>query len=299
MNRLLISVIIPTYHRNDSLAECLDLLAPGVQTLPADRYEVIVTDDGYKTTAQKMILERYPWVKWVAGPRQGPAANRNSGAKYAQAEWLAFTDDDCLPHLNWLSAYAEAITGDSLALEGAIYPLGDHNQDLSECPVNLTGGYFWSANIAVKRSLFEEIGGFDTNYPLPLGEDIDVKERLLPFTTISFVPNARVDHPVRLISLKQAIKRIPKQAAANAYHMTKHKKAYGNEKALDITFFHAKFTLRLVVNYLLQGKFQHAFVEFCTLIIGVPLLLVHLLRIDSTDISKSSASSTMAVLNDS
>jgi GT2 family glycosyltransferase len=290
MNQLLISVIIPTYHRNDLLAECLDLLAPGVQTFPADRYEVIVTDDGYKTTAEEMICERYPWVKWVAGSSKGPASNRNNGAKYAQGEWLAFTDDDCLPNQNWLSAYAEAITGEYLALEGAIHPLGDYNQDLSECPINLTGGCFWSANIAVKRSLFEEIGGFDTNYPLALGEDIDIKERLSAFTKIFFVPNARVDHPVRLISFKQAITRIPKQAAANAYHMNKYKTAYGRENALGITFSHAKFTIGLIVNHLLKRKFKQALIEFVTLLIGVPLLFNHLSRIDSMNISNSNAS---------
>ncbi len=290
MNQLLISVIIPTYHRNDLLAKCLDLLAPGVQTFPADRYEVIVTDDGYKTTAEEMIRERYSWVKWVAGPSKGPASNRNNGAKYGQGEWLAFTDDDCLPSPNWLSAYAEAFTGESLALEGAIHPLGDYNQDLSECPINLTGGCFWSANIAVKRSLFEEIGGFDTNYPLALGEDIDIKERLSALTKISFVSNACVEHPVRLISFKKAITRIPKQAAANAYHMNKHKTAYGHENAIDITFSHAKFTIGLIVNHLLKGKFKHALIELVTLLIGVPLLFNHLSRIDSTNVANSDAS---------
>jgi GT2 family glycosyltransferase len=290
MNQFLISVIIPTYHRNDLLAKCLDLLAPGVQTFPADKYQVIVSDDGYKTTAEEMIREHYPWVKWVAGPSKGPASNRNNGAKYAQGEWLAFIDDDCLPNPNWLSGYAEAFTGESLALEGAIHPLGDYNQDLSECPVNLTGGCFWSANIAVKRSLFEEIGGFDSNYSLALGEDVDLQKRLSALTKISFVPNARVDHPVRLFSLTQAIAGIPKRAAANAYHMNKHKTANGHENAIDITFFFAKYTIGLLLNNLLKGKFQSVLIELATLLIGVPLLFKHLWRIESMNISNSNVS---------
>jgi GT2 family glycosyltransferase len=282
MSQLLISVIIPTYHRNDLLAKCLDLLAPGVQTFPADKYQVIVSDDGYKTTAEEMIREHYPWVKWVAGPRKGPASNRNNGAKYAQGEWLAFIDDDCLPNPNWLSGYAEAFTGESLALEGAIHPLGDRNQDLCECPVNLTGGCFWSANIAVKRSLFEEIGGFDSNYSLALGEDVDLQQRLSALTKISFVPNASVQHPVRLISLKQAIAGIPKRAAANAYHMNKHKRANGHENAFDITLFFTKYIIGMTLNHLFKGRFKSFLVDFVTLLIGVPLLFKHLLRINST-----------------
>ncbi|MFM6530798.1 MAG: glycosyltransferase family 2 protein, partial [Dolichospermum sp.] len=66
-------------------------------------------DDGYQSTAQEMIEQNYPWVKWVAGPGKGPAANRNNGAKYATGEWLAFTDDDCLPDPQWLASYGEAI----------------------------------------------------------------------------------------------------------------------------------------------------------------------------------------------
>jgi GT2 family glycosyltransferase len=282
MSQFMISVIIPTYHRNDLLAECLDLLAPGVQTFPADKYQVIVSDDGYKTTAEEMIREHYPWVKWVAGPRKGPASNRNNGAKYAQGEWLAFIDDDCLPNPNWLSGYAEAFTGESLALEGAIHPLGDRSQDLCECPVNLTGGCFWSANIAVKRSLFEEIGGFDSNYSLALGEDVDLQQRLSALTKISFVPNARVEHPVRLISLKQAIAGIPKRAASNAYHMNKHKKANGHENAFDISLFFTKYIIGMILNHLFKGRFKSFLVDIVTLLIGVPLLFKHLLRINST-----------------
>jgi glycosyltransferase involved in cell wall biosynthesis len=106
---MLISVVIPTRHRNKALAECLQRLAPGVQTLPADGYEVIVTDDGSVTTAEVLVRERFPWARWTAGPRRGPAANRNHGASVARGDCLAFTDDDCLPSPGWLAAFAAAM----------------------------------------------------------------------------------------------------------------------------------------------------------------------------------------------
>ena len=55
---MLISVVVPTCHRNDLLARCLEGLAPGAQTLPADQYEVIVTDDGTRSTAEALIGNR-------------------------------------------------------------------------------------------------------------------------------------------------------------------------------------------------------------------------------------------------
>ena len=117
-SKLLFSVIVPTCHRNDLLALCLDCLAPGKQSLSADQYEVIVTDDGSHSTAESLVREQYPWVRWVQGPQKGPAANRNRGAKFAEAEWLAFTDDDCLPGPHWLAAFAAAVRPDMAVYEG-------------------------------------------------------------------------------------------------------------------------------------------------------------------------------------
>ena len=273
----LFSVIVPTYHRNDLLAKCLDCLAPGVQTLPTDQYEVIVTDDGSKTTAEEMIRDRYSWIKWVAGPRKGPAANRNNGAKYAQGEWLAFTDDDCLPEPNWLSAYAEATSGSALALEGAIHPLGNPNQDLAECPANLTGGYFWSANIAVQRSLFKKVGGFDPNYPVAAHEDQDLKLRLQPFSSILFVPDACVLHPVRLIPLKKAISRIPERCYAWAYYVNKNKQSMGYKNNFQIVYEGYKFQLVHLVKCLKNMHFKNSISTMLMLIYGQVMVLGFLL----------------------
>ena len=101
------SVLIPTFHRNDLLVCCLDRLAPGSQTLPVSQYEVIVSDDGRDSTAEEMLRQHYPWARWVKGPQEGPAANRNFAVTQAKGTWLVFTDDDCLPELGWLKAYRE------------------------------------------------------------------------------------------------------------------------------------------------------------------------------------------------
>jgi len=93
----------------------LDCLAPGVQTLPAEQYEVIVSDDGRQTTAE-MIRERYPWVKWVANSkRRGVAPNKNNGAQYAQGGWLSQMMIACQSRI--VSAFTEATAGSALALE--------------------------------------------------------------------------------------------------------------------------------------------------------------------------------------
>ncbi|HEY9771535.1 MAG TPA: glycosyltransferase [Coleofasciculaceae cyanobacterium] len=198
MEQVKISVVIPTYHRNDLLAKCLNCLAPGVQTLPAEKYEVIVTDDGFKTTAEEMIRNRYSWVKWLAGPRKGAAANRNNGAKYAKGSFIAFTDDDCLPSSSWLSSFYSALTPHIQVYEGKTTCETGVCSPMEEAPVNLTGGYLWSCNMLVKARLFQEISGFDEKFPYPYMEDVDFRERIKKAgLTFLFIQDAIVDHPPR------------------------------------------------------------------------------------------------------
>lgn len=285
MNEPKFSVIIPTYHRNDLLRKCLECLKPGVQTFPAEEYEVIVSDDGCETTAEEMIREHYPWVKWAANSQdcKGIGSNRNNGVKYARGEWLAFTDDDCLPAVGWLSAYAEACKGEALAFEGAIHPLGDPEQDLAECPTNLTGGFCWGANMAIQRSLFEKLEGYDPNYLTYGHEDVDMKLRLIPFTTISFVPDAIVLHPVRITTLKEVIVRMPHRCASWAFHVNKHREALGYSQAFSLTIEQYKFHLLLLMRNFRAHRFQGACGELAMLIVGIPLILIYLNRFERSD----------------
>ena len=197
----LLSVVIPTYHRNDLLLKCLECLAPGRQTLDACLYEVVVTDDGKQSTAETLIAERFPWAKWVKGPQKGPASNRNNGASYTRGEWIAFTDDDCLPEAGWLAAFYSAagnkrnvpnvLEGRTVCKEG-VKSLFQHS------PTNESGGALWSCNMMVRRAFFDRLNGFDENFPSPHLEDVDFRERVYGLEEkITFVADAIVDHPPR------------------------------------------------------------------------------------------------------
>ena len=210
----LFSVIIPTCNRNEMLGLCLERLASGSQTISALQYQVIVTDDGSGEGAEAFCKKNFPWVTYTHGPKRGPAANRNNGAQKAVGEWLVFTDDDCLPDANWLSAYAEGINlhPECNAFEGAILP-NDWNllkKDMAECPVNDKGGCFWSANILIGIDLFFKIGGFDEQFLIASHEDKDIYIRLKDKTKITFIESASVMHPVRLLSLKDKLKKLPR-----------------------------------------------------------------------------------------
>jgi GT2 family glycosyltransferase len=195
---MLISVIIPTRHRNDLLSLCLDRVAPGAQSVSADKYEVIVTDDGAQTTAQGLVAERYPWARWTQGPRRGPAANRNHGVRQARGEFIAFTDDDCLPSPGWLAAFAAAIRPDVDVYEGMTTCAAGIRSPLEQAPVNLSGGCLWSCNVMVRAEVFGRLGGFDEDFPNAWCEDVEFFDRVnRNGIAWRFVPEAVIDHPVR------------------------------------------------------------------------------------------------------
>ena len=196
----LFSVIVPTYHRNELLAKCLDRLAPGAQTISANKYEVIVTDDGSHSTSERMVKKKYDWARWVAGPRKGPAAHRNNGSRYAAGEWWVFSDDDCMPDKQWLEAYDDAITStpSCLVFEGRVYTDRPRKSLAEISPIFETGGYLPSGNFVCRKDVFESLKGFDERFPYAAMEDVDFRLRLTKAGySFSFIKEAAVCHPWR------------------------------------------------------------------------------------------------------
>ena len=215
-----ISVIIPTRDRIPVLALCVERLAPGQQSLGFGQYEVIVTDDSATDAARVFLAERFSWVRWSAGPRRGPTSNRNAGASVARGDLLVFVDDDCLPDPGLLMGYLDALRDEVSVYEGRITCVDGVTSPMQTAPENLDGGVLWSCNLAMRRRLFDAIGGFDERFPLPHMEDIDLRLRLLAAgETILFVPRATVDHPPRRLPWGA---RLARQHQAGVLYMTLH-----------------------------------------------------------------------------
>jgi GT2 family glycosyltransferase len=194
------SIIIPTCDRPAQLQECLRC----VVRQEAASYEIIVTDDSRTETPQHAIQG----IQWVRGPRRGPAANRNCGARHATGEWLIFLDDDCLPATGWLAAY-----------EAAAAPALDVMEGMTECPEgdafalreiveNPHGGALWSCNLAVRRAIFETLGGFDEDFTEACAEDMEFAHRLRAGGMHGvFARHAVVIHPARHFDPCRLLKR--------------------------------------------------------------------------------------------
>lgn len=200
-----ISVVVAAHNRAERLEALLDGLR--AQTLAADRFEVIVVDDG-STDATPEVLERavgQPGLRLAArrqDPARGPAAARNAGWRNARAPIVAFTDDDCVPTATWLERLLErAATSQEVIVKGRTVPNPAEAALLDPYAktVNIahSSPHYETCNIAYPRALLERVGGFDESYPSPAGEDSDLgcRAREAGGRPV-FEPNAVVHHAV-------------------------------------------------------------------------------------------------------
>ena len=194
------TIVIPTCNRVDLLSRCLDAVAVALSESPFEFAEVIVSDDSTGDGSARLIQTRYPWARWVEGPRRGPAANRNAGAANSRGEWLIFTDDDCIPSPGWVTEFADAIRHNPQCsvFEGKTIADRQRQRLDEEAPINERGGYLWSCNMAVRRIMFDRLCGFCETFPHACMEDVDFRLRLQAIgEEIAFVPTATICHPYR------------------------------------------------------------------------------------------------------
>ncbi len=207
MKQPFFSIIIPTYNRPERLENCLNAIAK--LDYPGDRFEVIVVDDGSKTPLDEVVapLQNQIQIKLLRQENAGPAAARNRGVEEAQGEFLAFTDDDCQPLPNWLKEFASALNTDPTAMIGGktLNALADNSfstasQKLIDYlyeyynPAKGKKAFFASNNIAMPKSGFSSLGGFDVSFPLAAAEDRDFCDRWNESYPMVYHPQAQINH---------------------------------------------------------------------------------------------------------
>jgi len=200
MKSTFFSVVIPCYERPDDLRQCLHSLSRDNQKDAPD-YELIVTDDSRSDRSRKVVEEEFPAASWGKGKQNGPAGNRNAGVERAKGEWIVFIDDDCVAEPDYLKAYSNAVTNhpEVSLFEGKIFPDRPKRTWAETCPENSEGRMFWTSNLCVNRSTFEELGGFDETFEVAY-EDVDFAYRVKKAgKQTHFVKAAAACHPWRTL----------------------------------------------------------------------------------------------------
>jgi GT2 family glycosyltransferase len=143
------------------------------QTLDPSRFEVLFVDDcsGDDTPvvlASLAELAPFPMRPLQTPTNGGPAAARNLGWRGAEAQLVAFIDDDCLPEPGWLEAGLLALQEDTTigVLQGCTKaPEGVDVHGLGDWylwrVIPTATPFFEGCNIFYRRPALEQAGGFD------------------------------------------------------------------------------------------------------------------------------------------
>jgi glycosyltransferase involved in cell wall biosynthesis len=157
-----IAVIVPAHNARATLGRTLAALD---RLEGAGDHEVIVVDDA-SSDATADVAERHGARLVRLGSQRGPAEARNAGVAATDADLLAFTDADCEPSPGWLRELRAGLERADL-VRGPVLPdpwaaAGPFDRTL-RLPGPSWG--FETANLAVRRQLFDALGGFEAFAP--------------------------------------------------------------------------------------------------------------------------------------
>lgn len=191
----------------------------------AEASEVVVVD----ASARRLdaLRSARPWVRWVdfeppAGAGVTIAAQRNAGVKASRGEVVVFVDSGCVPCEGWLGRLVAPIArGDELVVSGRA--TGAHNTFERAVP---SGKLYYleeapTINLAVHRSVFERVGGFDEGFAY--GSDVDFTWRVVDAgLRIRYEPLASVEHDWG--DFARRMRRARQYGAARARLYRKHRR---------------------------------------------------------------------------
>ena len=181
----LVSVIIPTFNRSRKVLRAVQ----SVIDQECKDLEIIVIDDGSTDDTYKNLTKLENFIKYIRiDNNRGVSVARNVGIKNSLAPWIAFLDSDDYWLSKKLKIQMEFIYNNPKTIACQTEevwirngrrvnpklkhkkPSGDiFYQSLKLCLVS-------PSSVAIKRSVFDEVGFFDES--LPVAEDYDLWLRI-------------------------------------------------------------------------------------------------------------------------
>ena len=205
MSQSFVSVVIPAYNCEKTIARAVEAVLNQLEV----EAEVIVVDDGSNDSTAEIVrslAERSESVRLIRQENQGPAVARNRGVREARGEIVFFTDSDCVPHRDWLLVALRGFEREDVAAVAGSYGIANPESLLARCiheeirfrHLKLMPRFvksFGSYNVAIRKSFFEKVGGFDEGYRFASGEDNDLSYKIgAAGGKILFEPKVLVDH---------------------------------------------------------------------------------------------------------
>jgi len=250
------SIIIPVKHITNDLRETINYC----KEVDYPDFEIIVLPDN-------KVNKEFSEVEFIPTGNVTPSKKRDIGAKHSSGDILAFIDGDAFPKKDWLRNASKYFKDDNVGAVGGpgITPDSDGflQKASGEVYSSLLGGGkftyryipqkkieiddFPSMNLLVRKSVFEEIGGFKTNF-WP-GEDtvlcLNITKKL--GKKIIYAPDVVVYHHRRPLFIPHLL-----QVYSYALHRGYFAKKYPQTSLRPIFFIPSLFAIGLITGFILS-----------------------------------------------
>lgn len=197
----LVSAVIPVYNGSKYLREAID----GVLRQTYKPLELVIVDDGSTDDSPQIIASYQGRARVLRQANQGVARARNAGIRAARGEWIAFLDQD-----DW---WLPEKVAKQVELAGANGQVGlvhtdvEHYDDVSGRYVArfnpnrsdllvgrcydrlLLGNAVFNCTVLVRKSVLDEVGGFNEGMPGNTVQDFDLWLRVAKRSTFAYVPD--------------------------------------------------------------------------------------------------------------
>ena len=255
-----VSIVIPAFNAEKTITEtiraCLGQDYSRIE-------EIIVVDDGSADRTGERV-KAYPGIRYIRQDNSGPAQARNKGAGLSAGDVICFTDADCVPQPDWVRILVAQFSDPSVGAVMGSYGIVNPQSWLARAvyreivfrhqQMPLYPKAFGSYNVAIRKSVFSEVGGFNGEYPRASGEDNDLSYRILTGGyKIFFAKNALVGH-----HHPEAVKKYLLEQYRHGFWRFKMYQTYpGMMRGDDYTFW--KDPLEIILAYSFFGALLSAF----------------------------------------
>lgn len=196
----MISIVIPAYNEEKSIAKCLEAFVFQTTT---EEFEVIVVDNNStdKTSEVARAYKNKLNLRLILEKKKGRGAARAKGFKESLGTLIFSTDADTIVPLNWIEVFSSMLRRDVDAVTGTckIVDCGwltnrifNLLQPLFMRIYKLLFGHYWLSgfSFAIYKEVYTRSGGFSEN--LNVQENIDLSFKVSKIGKIAFVPNLPV-----------------------------------------------------------------------------------------------------------
>lgn len=275
MSECKISVIIPAFNASSTIKDCVKSL----KEQDFNDFEIIVVDDNSKDNTYNLVKNLCKVVKNYG--KKGAGSARNSGARVATSNILAFIDSDCIAPKDWLKKIYDTFKEKKIKIiaggydnpfKSTINKFNYYEQKYRQRKLNKYSHNFSSNNVTIRKHIFLSSGGFPEYIKGAGWEDMELSSSLSRKCSVVWKKYINVIH------INMGIKKYLKSqlvSAAGTFFLILKKKPILFKKTTENESYPEAFLFSLFILSLIVGLFNK-YLLLISLILFLMILTINL-----------------------